>query len=96
MDRIEGGFEWNCWHLEFGGDQPSPKHEKSRHGNNKIWLIPNNLLTLDTFANVSSPDPQHPAPAQSGTTATYRRINQFGYYSILQRRQSRGPGLECR
>lgn len=84
-DHIEGGFEWNCWHLEFGGEQPSPKHEKSRHGNNKIWLIPNNLLTLDTFDNVSSPDGTNPQ-WRIWHDRTYRRINQFDYYSILQRR----------
>jgi len=84
-DRIEGGFEWNCWHLEFGGEQPSPKHEKSRHGNNKIWLIPNNLLTLDTFDNVSSPNGSNPQ-WRVWHDRSYRKINQFGYYSILQRR----------
>lgn len=84
-DRIEGGFEWNCWHLEFGGDQPSPKHEKSRHGNNKIWLIPNNLLTLDTFVNVSEPSPENPE-LRVWNDRTYRRINQFGYTSLLQGR----------
>jgi len=84
-DRIEGGFEWNCWHLEFGGDQPSPRHEKSRHGNNKIWLIPNNLLTLDTFANVSSPDGENPQ-RRVWRGRTYGKINHFGYYSLLQRR----------
>jgi hypothetical protein len=86
VDRIEGGFEWNCWHLEFGGEQPSPKHEKSRHGNNKIWLIPNNLLTLDTFANVSSPEESNPQ-WRVWHDRTYRKINQFGYYSILQGRR---------
>lgn len=85
VDRIEGGFEWNCWHLEFGGEQPSPKHEKSRHGNNKIWLIPNNLLTLDSFANVSAPDESNPQ-CRVWYDRTYRKINQFGYYSILQGR----------
>ena len=84
-DRIEGGFEWNCWHLEFGGEQPSPKHEKSRHGNNKIWLIPNNLLTLDTFDNVSEPAPEDPA-LRVWHDRTYRRVNRFGYTSILQGR----------
>ncbi len=84
-DRIEGGFEWNCWHLEFGGDQPSPKHEKSHHGNNKIWLIPNNLLTLDTFTNVTVADESNPQ-WRIWRERAYRKINQFGYYSILQRR----------
>jgi len=84
-DRIEGGFEWDCWHLEFGGERPSPKHQKSPHGNNKIWLIPNNLLTLDTFSNVSTPDPAAP-DRRIWKDRTYRQINRFGYFSILQGR----------
>jgi hypothetical protein len=82
VDRIEGGFEWNCWHLEFGGERPSPRHQKSPHGNNKIWLIPNNLLTLDTFANVTTPDPATP-DRRVWKNRIYRPINSFGYTSIL-------------
>jgi len=44
-DEIVGGFEFDSWHLEFRGEQPSNRHSKI----GSVWIIPRYIITLDNF-----------------------------------------------
>lgn len=50
-DQIAGGFEFECWHNEFRGPRPSPRHVCPGH----VWLEPLYLLTMDTFRESTRP-----------------------------------------
>ncbi len=77
-DWIEGGFEFNGWHLPFGGPAPSPLHRPSPFIR-RVNLIPRFLLTLDTFA------PER-GELEKYQAHMYRRLAAFPYASLLERR----------
>jgi hypothetical protein len=77
-DLIEGGFEFNGWHLPFGAPPKSPRHEPSPTIP-QVSLIPRFLLTLDTFA----------PPGRGRRTyrgRRYRWLALFPYHSLLENR----------
>jgi len=83
-DQIAGGFEFECWHNEFRGPQPSLRHV--RLGN--VWLEPLYLLTLDTFREISRPV-RGPGRGVLHWGCEYRKVAGvglpvFAYWSILE------------
>jgi hypothetical protein len=77
-DWIEGGFEFNGWHLPFGEPAPSPLHQSSQFIR-QVSLVPRFLLTLDTFR----PEGRE---LEKYRARLYRRLKMFPYQSLLERR----------
>jgi hypothetical protein len=85
-NEIVGGFEFDCSHLEFRGEQPSKAH--TRIGN--VWVKPIYLLTMDNFDLTYPRARSDPSRVIFHFNQTYRRITPsdgrcFPYYSILAR-----------
>ncbi len=77
-DWIEGGFEFDGWHLPFGEPPRSELHKPSPHAP-QVSVLPRFLITLDTFA----------PPGRGRRTydgRRYRWLALFPYNSMLHGR----------
>ena len=83
-DVIVGGFEFDCWNLEFRGERPSPQHMYI----GQVWIRPIYLLTLDNFNRVGRPVGQPGEGIRYQARDAYYRFRPpegltFQYHSLL-------------